>query len=237
VSVPDSVVVLAVGAVVLVAFLVYRAVVASRERREARAQGLLALGFEALPGLPEEATQALRGLLRRPAAGEYEIRDVFARPGPGHVLYLLEIVDTSEDGSRRPVVAVVSDRLDLPRFALSPRLEQPGALAGLANRVLEQILRRSGSTVRFPDDPDFDRRCLVSGDDEGRLRTFFTPRRRERIARTGPMLVEGEGRIFTCQRLALGPRAAHFEQGDVTEARVRDAQALFDALSSASAEP
>jgi len=226
---PDHVAVIALAVTGLVAFLVYKATVAVGEAREEKQRGLRALGFEPLDPPPEDLTASLLALHGHGRKGRRRLEGLFERKGSGHRLYLFDLKDTSGEGTRSGVIAVVSPRLRVPRLTIFPRFQGDGLVARLANLLVRKLGRRHGGLVDFVSHEPFSRRHHVAGPDEAAIRHFLTDRRLEQLAGMERMAVEAEGDRLTYQRIRFGRRRTGSDRDEVAH-RTREAEELLRVL-------
>lgn len=212
----DHLVILALAIGGLIAFLVYKGTAFAKQRKEERRRGRRTLGFEPLDSPPAEVAERILAMHHRGGLRGGKLREVFERRGSADRFYLFDLVDGSGDGRRERVVAVSSPRLHLPRLTLSPRLEGDGRLAALGNLVLKKMAERHGHAVDLASHSRFARRHFVSGPDEASIRRLLNEDRLDRLAEMDPMAFEGEGGLFTLQRVRLGRRRSGTDREDVS---------------------
>lgn len=217
---------IAMAALALVAFVVYRIVQHVKQKSAERRAALRSLGFEPVSASDREAVSSIVDVSRRWKGDHYRVQNLLERRGSDHRLFLFDLNDTSGDNHHPNLLAVRSRRLELPRFTLYPRLDMEGRLAALANAVLEKLVGHQGKRVGFPDHPSFDRRHFVSGPDEDEIRRFFDDHRLDALAEKQYLMVEGGADAFTLARLRLPGRPQVSDLTEVAE-RVQEAESLL----------
>jgi hypothetical protein len=144
------------------------------------------------PGLVTRIT----GLQARHPDQKLAIKRVFVKPQGEITLYLLDMEDTAgEDNSLLldGAIAIVSPRLDLPRFGLFPRVPGDGFLARAANQLFERLFGQHVQLIEFDDRPDFDRRYLVTGADPEKVRELLSDYIQDRLAGLELLQIQGGG--------------------------------------------
>jgi hypothetical protein len=217
---------IALAVLALAAFLVYRIVLHVRQKSAERRAALRSLGFEPVPSSDGEVVSTIVDLCKRWRGDRYRVDNLLERRGSDHRLLLFDLHDTSADNDHPGLLAVISRRLDLPRFTLYPRLEMEGRLAAVTNAVLEKLVRHQGKTVAFPAHPSFDRRHFVSGGDEGEIRRFFDEDRLAALAEKQYLMIEAGGDCFIAGRVYLRGRPSDSDLDDVSQ-RVGEAEELL----------
>jgi hypothetical protein len=220
----DHVVMLVVAVGLFVAFLLYKGVLSARATREERLRGLRALGFEPLDSLPAEVTEPLLVLHEKKT-----IKNVFERRGSADRVYLCDLESSSDDSAHHQTLVVVSPRLRLPRLTIFPRIAGDGHLATLGNLLLKKLGPRSGKMVDLGSHGRFNERHFVSGPDEATLRAFLTTDRLDHLATLEHMVVDGEGGLFTYQRVQFRQQRKRPHRDEVAE-RVQQAEEVLRAL-------
>jgi hypothetical protein len=227
---------LVVAAAALVGFVLYRAVMAARERKAERARELAVHGFRPVVSPDPQLVERILALHRTDSSQRLEVRDLYRKETDGAVVHLFRIVDRTSDSpdvTTDGLVAVGSPTLHLPRFSLTPRIEQEGTLATMGNWLLERLAARTGPPVEFPSPPAFRQRYTLVADDEQAARRFFTPERLARLAETHYWMVRGEGDTFTLDRLVLDPAKRRVTGRDLIE-RLADADRALEIFRDAS---
>jgi hypothetical protein len=91
----------------------------------------------------------------------YRLDNIYQKTGPGYHLYSYDVYPPS--GRIHNTLAIVDDRLDLPRFSITSPQGEP-TVDGLGQRVLAGLLAASAETViTFPECPSLDAGYLVTG--------------------------------------------------------------------------
>lgn len=218
--------VVALALLALVAFAVFKVARHMKQKNEERRATLRSLGFEPMAPADRDVLDAVVDLCRRFKGDSYRVDNVLQRKGSDHRLLLFDLHDISGENHHPGLLAVMSRRLDLPRFTLYPRLEMEGRLAAFANTLLEKVVGHQGKTVSFPHHPSFDRRYFVRGRDEDEIRRFFDDERLDALTPKQYLMVEAGGDAFTVDRIRLPGRATGSDLADVAE-RVEEAQSLL----------
>jgi hypothetical protein len=216
---------IALAVLALAALLVW-IVLHARQKSAERRAALRSLGFAPVPSSDAEVVSTIVDLCKRSRGDSYRVDNLLERRGSDHRLLLFDLHDTSGDNDHPGLLAVMSRRLDLPRFTLYPRLETEGRLAAVANAVLEKLVRHQGKTVAFPAHPSFDRRHFVSGGDEGAIRRFFGEDRLAALAEKQYLMIEAGGDCFTVGRVYPRGRPSGSDLDDVSQ-RVEEAEELL----------
>ena len=107
---------------------------------------------------------------------------------------------------------------------LSRALESPKAVTWAASHF--------AARVSFPDDPEFDGKFFILGDDETALRNFFDAGRRGRLAGIADLQMagQGDGFHFTLPPFRSSGKPDRREMGEKLQDILRDARALFEIL-------
>jgi len=229
---PSVVLAIVAGVLCLVAFGILKAVQAESQRREERDQALRALGFWPAEAPDPGLVPRLVALHRRSRRQNLRVENLRERRGADGTLYLFDLRDRSGKNSRvrHGTLAVLSARLRLPRFSLSPRIDREGRLAAVANLLLEKLTRGSGERVAFPGHAELERRYSVRGPDPEAIRRFFTDDRLRWLAERPHWMVEAEGDLFTFARFRLESRGRAGEDLDLPD-RIEKALELLRHLS------
>jgi hypothetical protein len=223
-----------VAAFALVGVVVFRLIMADRERKAERAREAAAHGFRPMVPPDADVVERIVALHRRREAQALEVRSLHRKQADDRTLYLFDLVDRSDDRAGLDcdrAIAVVSPGLRLPRFSMVPRVEHEGKLAALANWLLERFAPRAGERVEFDGSPAFAERYTLAADDPAEARQFFTAERLAALAETHYWLLEGAGDMLTLDRLELDPARGRFGAHTVGE-RLRDAERAVAILSS-----
>lgn len=203
------------GVALLVGWIVFAAIRAQQHSRRELLDAARDLGFTPADTSPEFLAR-LADLYARPSPGakqpalkSYKTGDVFRRRLPEGEMFIFDLVDTSGDQNNRTekqAVAVVSPRLDLPRFVLLPRIGAGSAFAPVVSRVLSWLARHYGNPVEFPHVPEFAQHYLVSSPDPEGTRRFLTPDRLHRMAEIRNMGMHAGRDMFTLTHYDLAGR-------------------------------
>jgi hypothetical protein len=214
----------------LVVFFVYRVVAHFRQKSAEHRAALRSLGFEPVSSSDREVVSSIVDLSERWKGDHYRVENLLERRGSDHRLFLFDLNDPSGDNHHPGLLAVMSRRLELPRFTLYPRLDMEGRLAAFANTLLEKLVGHQGKTVGFPAHPKFDGRHFVRGSDEDEIRRFFDDDRLDALAEKQYLMIEAGGDAFTVDRLNLRGQKRAPDLAEVAE-RVQEAEGLLRVLS------
>ncbi len=157
--------------VLIVLALVLYSLVRSRTRRYPARE----LGFAGLAG----SDMLFHDLVAAPylaATPRYRLDNIFHQAGPGCHIYSYDVFPS---GSRACLssLALVDDRLDLPRFSIARAAgEASGRATGLGPRVLAGVCAPAQATpIAFPDDPAFGAAYLVTGSNAAPVTAVLAP--------------------------------------------------------------
>jgi len=189
------------GVMLIFGFFLYLGLRSNRETQKNRQQISKNLGF-----FPVEPSQDLTRKIARPyhrpgAQNKYQLQNVSRRVIPDGELYLFDLVETSSDEdsySETQAIAVISPNLKLPHIVFFPKSDQKYALSGLANRVLEWGLSKTGTPVTFPEFPALTARYVITSmDDPALVRTFLDENLAQFFSQTQMYMLHGMGDVFT----------------------------------------
>lgn len=201
------------GIVLLVGGVVFAAVRAYRSARSDFLAAVRDLGFR--PAGPAPELQSRMAALYTPpsrsenSAPDFKVENVFRKQLTDGEMFVFDLVDTSGEGNTRTEqqsVAVVSRRLDLPRFVIIPRVGSSSVLAPVANRMISWVASTYGTPVELSSDPSFSQHYLVSARDPDAARRFLTTDRTRRLAEVPHTGVHASGDAFTVSTLHMGRR-------------------------------
>jgi hypothetical protein len=229
-----------VVATILVVFIVFLLVIrftlSNRKKKAEWIRLLTELGFSPVE-IPEPAlVESLSRLFPCQARCESRLENVYFKPVRQGIMYVFDVIQSGGEGTSRLVgnVGFTSPDLGLPSLALIPL---PGSSAGIggvaretAVRLVEWVLLRAGLTrVHFPDQPDFENRYLVLGQDEAHIHSFLTRDRIARLVSLGcPYQVLGWGNALIVQIEVNNPGK---QEPDDLRHRTETVQLIADALS------
>ena len=149
-------------------------------------------------------------------------------------VYLFDLVD-SQSASTDPIaengVAVVSSRLNLPRFSVIPKVPGDGTLAGVANRIWRRLAAGDRATIPVANKSRFDGEYFLAGDNEGEIRQVMTDDVMDRIAAKLYRQIEAGRNMFTYERIILEASADASKERQAAE-RVAEALEMFGLLRS-----
>lgn len=211
------------GGMVLVALIVI-VIRFQRQKREALREALRSLGFIPFAAEPDLAARLTRLYTdppterKDPAKQGYKVENVFGKPFGDGKVYLFDLIDRSSNDNARTeeqAVAIVSGRLELPSFIMTPRTGAEGALANLADRAIAWTAQRMGEPVAFADHPEFERRYFVHSPEPEAVRRFMDGARLGRLAETRHLAIHAGDDVFTLSPLDR-------ERGQSTTERLRE---------------
>ncbi len=191
-------------------------------------QSLESLGFHDADGNHDWLVSRLQGWYET-NDGRLEVINVRVRPSAEYTLYVMDLRlvykhwSDSLLGSR--VVALVSDRLDLPRFQIMPRLEASGAMGWLVGKLETQWSDKT--EITFPSHPDIAAAYQIQTKDEAAVRSFFTGERLEGLSLTArPEVKAWKDILLVPQVLIPGPKKGQLDYGGL-EQRIDAAIELY----------
>lgn len=161
-----------IAVVALFALIVFAMIRANRRHTEKRAELAAAFGFTPVQHPGRDLLERIASLQPRRGV-PLELRNVFSKVTADGTLYLFDLWNTSGDDDsvmQEKAFALVVPGLNLPRFSLFPRIEIPGKLAGLANRVIDWAVSQSGERISFEENPAFIEHYIITGEDETAVR-------------------------------------------------------------------
>lgn len=165
---------------------------ALRERNER----LRARGFEPVedPDLGLRLTLHLRGQDRHRA----QLSTLLERRDSGYTIAVCDVEWPGEDTkSWAGTVLVRSDRLDLPRFVLLPRISEQRPNAEFRNGLIEEKAKAWGARlVRLDTHPEVASRYAIGSDDPERLAARFDDELMRWLAETESFSASGEGDLL-----------------------------------------
>ena len=176
---------------------------AGRKTRQAQAQIAQTLGVTPLE--PDETLLAQIAAVYPTAKAadkpRYSLHNVSRRALPDGELFLFDLVDLdieSDSWIERQAVAIRSNRLRLPPFQMSPKVDAAKyGLGGLANALVEWGAAQAGTPVPFPEFPAFQARYAVTSNDPEAARRFFDGDKARYFAKTEYYNVHAGGNLFT----------------------------------------
>ncbi len=181
--------------ILIVIPLIWLSILYERKRTEALAAAAKALGMdfcqetEAVPVLT-----SIRRLRLFQRGRRRKFSNVLHGDRDGLRLAIFGYQFTTGSGKnqtthRQTVFAVEAADLDSPAFEVRPE------------HVFHKIGQLMGyQDIDFPNDPEFSKKYIVRGENEGAVRDFLTPERIQVISRLGKVSVEGEGNRFVMYR-------------------------------------
>lgn len=212
------------------------AIRSQRAKQQALREALRSLGFipaEPTPELVRRLTYLHAGATagdKQSSKQKYEVKNVFSRRfGDGEMfVFDLEEKDSDSGHTERQGIAVVSERLKLPRFTLVPRTGGEGTLSKLADRAIAWASRKVGAQVEFPNHPELSRHYLVHSPDADATRRFLESGRLNRLAETRHVFIRAADDVFTVSSVVSTTAPVGAEQ---LRERVDRAAKVFSILS------
>jgi hypothetical protein len=194
--------------------LIVFAMIRSERSRHAVQRGLAhSLGFTPIEPSPEltqkfaDLTSRIRSNWVSANKGQYELQNVSQKRLPDGEMLIFDLLDHSGDDTsytESAAVAVISPHLDLPYFSIFPKADVEGPLANLGNKLLTWIVSNAGNPVAFPENPEFEKRYLVTSTDPFGTREFLDDTRLRRLGKTPLMSISAGGDMFTVSRIEIG---------------------------------
>lgn len=176
--------IIVVGAALLMALIVVLTVQGKQKTQEASKKRVRSLGFHLLEEVPLRLQQRMDQLVSRGSGNRLELRTVYQQQGFDQDFYLVDVKEHGDDQTSwmgPETMVVISPRLALPRFTLIslPEVGEGGAVEGLAEKMLDQVVQWLGKSrglnrVTFPDQPEFQRRFGLLARNEQSVRRFFS---------------------------------------------------------------
>lgn len=200
---------------------------AAKRKEEERKRTRLDLGFSEAP---EEADRLLERVssMKHGWAANHAIRSPWRKSDWGYELFLFDLRSGSGKSAKleRDQAMVVSPDLASPRFFLFPKVPGEGFAASMANRAIAWVGSKFGGKGEFPEDPAFDGKYFVFGDDGTALREFFDGRRRGHLAGIEHLQAAGNGDAFLFSRSA----AKRVKKPDLENLQdvLQDARTLYE---------
>jgi len=214
------------------ALSIWLIVQAATRHRERVNQIMQQVGFFEVSRPDSELVDRLRSLLSR-TSKQVTIGRVFRYSGNWCDLYMLDPRPT--DGAGRAVI-VRSERLNLPRMVISPRVPLGGTLGQLLNKLTEHVLSRTLPKVSLERHPDLAAKYMVFSDRPELIQPIIE-RDIVRFLLDAPCLfsLSAEGDTLVVARINsdFAHASRRHQRLDSAELRLLtdDAQRLFDLLS------
>jgi hypothetical protein len=194
--------------------LIVFAMIRSERNRRAVQQNLAqALGFTPIEPSPELTKKFADFYIRIRSnwvsanQDQYELQNVYQKRLPDGEMLIFDLLDHSGNDTsytESAAVAVISPHLDLPYFSIFPKADVEGPLAKLGNKFLTWIVSNAGNPVAFPENPEFEKRYLVSSTDPFGTHEFLDDTRLRRLRKTPLMSISAGGDMFTASRIETG---------------------------------
>ena len=195
----------------------------------------LTLGFQPVE-IPDPALEnRLIGLYQKREHQKLKIQEMYLRSEGDYQLYLYEVWDHSGNDSDlqdEMGLAIISGYLNLPRFSMIYRIDMPGKLAAMANRLIEKIAAKNQQKINFDSHPEFSRRYMVLGEDEPAVRHLFSEHIVNRLGETSFWAMDGGGNILTFTK--FDPDRKLRSKPEELNERLQEARQIFQLFSETS---
>ncbi len=227
-----SVAVLVIMFVGIFGGILYWVLVSQKRNRAEKQELTLELGFRPV----EESGGGVAGeIIRLHGRGFHQrlqVRNLSKREEAECDVYLFDLEDSSSDRTD-PIaeggVAVVSSRLNVPRFSVFPKVPGSGKLSSVANRLLQRFALGDRAAIPVGDNSRFDQEYVLAGDIPGEIRKVMTGELMDYIAAKPYRQIEAGRSMFTYDRIILDPSAKASKERQAAE-RVAEALELFRLL-------
>jgi hypothetical protein len=193
------------------------------ERKQTRSD----LGFVEAPESAEPLTERMRTVHMHWSAS-HQVREPWRKSDWGYELFLFDLRSGSGKSTKleRDQAMVVSTDLALPRFSLAAKAPGDGFVATMANRAIAWVASKSATHATFPDQPEFDAKYFVFGDDETTLREYFDSRRRGRLLGIEHLQASGNGDAFLFAKTPY--KSVKKSDQEKLQDLLQDARTLFE---------
>jgi len=225
---PFIVLALVVGGIVVVITTIVRAV---KRHNELRRQTRMDQGFVESPESVEPLTDRMR-TVHMHWSSNHQVREPWRKADWGYELFLFDLRSGSGKSTKleRDQAMVVSKDLAAPRFSIMPKAPGEGFMATMANRAIAWVASKFATQATFPDQPEFDAKYFVFGDNETALREYFDSRRRGRLVGIEHLQASGSGDAFLFARAPY--RAVKKTDQEKLQDLLQDARTLFEIFKS-----
>jgi len=217
------------GVVILIVGLGARLYRSGGNRPDKHQQLFLDSGFQEAPERTDDLTGRMKTLHHQWT--EFHRLDGVKRKSEwGYDLFVFDLRDSGghTTGIQPDQALILSPDFKLPRFTMFPfpKVQGTGFLASMENMAASYISSKIGVQVPFPDFPEFDKRYLVCGDDEGGVRACFSASRLGRLAGMQGLHLEGRADALLYSG-SLDGQAGRAEPGNPGDL-LQTAKTLFD---------
>ncbi len=204
---------LALAVILLFAMIFFFIIRAARRQQQVRQNAAEALGFRPWSEIDPRFSESVRRLQIISHPEHLEVRRAFLRRQPDMQLVIFDLTDTHDSDSQDKTnqMAVYLPGEDLPEFGLFTRFDEigDGWLANLAEKAVKGLMemglnRANQVQLDFFDQPEFNRRFIVSASDEQRVYAFLTPERTTRLCDLPPgIMLQVGGDLILIDRMNL----------------------------------
>ncbi len=138
-----------------------------------------------------------------PGKSIFELRNVSHMTIPDGEMFLFDLVNTAGEGdsnTEEQAIAVVSQYLNLPEFTIYPQLDIHGFGSKFANTLVRWVVSKVGDSLDFPEHLEFQKRYLVSSQDEQGTREFLDGRKLHMLAQVQLLGIHAGGDLFVLSK-------------------------------------
>ncbi len=185
-----------------IAVLVVRLV---RQDRQSKRDLAESLGFQPLEQIPADLTERITVSHQYLGRGGYRLRNVFQRSLPEGNFYIYDLWAAGGESSSRIeqcAVAVVTPGLNLPRFAIYPRISTPGKPGSLKERLVVWAMSHFATEIAV-DHAGFMERYLLVGEEDAAVRAAMTPDLLDYLSRTTNLTLHVYANLFSVSNTDL----------------------------------
>jgi hypothetical protein len=197
------------------------------ERKQIRRDQGFAEAPEAVDRLAERVQAVHRGW-----SSHHQVRDPWRKTDWGYELFVFDLRSGSGKSTKleRDQAMVVSADLAVPRFSLAPKAPGDNFIAQMANKAIAWVASKFAGRAEFPEDPAFNDKYFVFGDDDAALREYFDARRRGRLSGIELLQASGSGDAFVFSRTPY--KQAKKPDPEKLQDLLEDARTLFETFKS-----
>jgi hypothetical protein len=224
---PTATYLLALLVIAIVASVVLLMIRHDRRQRLKKRASAARAGFTPYETGASEFEREILTLHTATSSQQLELENTFIR-SEGEISYLLfDLIGTSDDVSvlQEGGLAVISARLDLPRFSIFPKLIEGGRLSEWGNRFLQALIQRRGGLVEVSHHPRFEERYFLLAADPAPVLRFLDSYRLSRLSSQAYQSIEAGGRTFTYSRFPMQTKRE--TAGDELELHLAQARNLY----------
>jgi hypothetical protein len=214
---PVSMYLLALLVVAIFAAVLLFMIRSDRRGRQRKFDRARSLGFSPFDVDDSDLAEQIVRLHTATSSQQLELLHTFLRT-EGELRFLLfDLVDTSDGISvlQEQAIAATSNRLNLPRFSIFPKVVEGGKLSKWGNRFLEKLFERRGGLIEIPNHPRFNERYFLVASNPTPVLEFLTPYRLSLLSGEPYQSIEAGGNILTYAQFsfqrASPSRAANLE--------------------------